>query len=163
MNAGVLETLRAHHVRIVLSDGDIKLCAAKGIVGPEIIELLRQRKQEIIAAVDRRNKTSTEAVPMAGEPDQLSQEDVDLVCRAIDPQPPAVYHWILGDGGHAETYEYDRGYTPRDANMTAAVDLLLWQYEFSLRGDGRAERVRELLGLLRAGMDREATGDPVAS
>ncbi len=157
MSTPLLEKLNANGIRIAVAGGELKVTAPRDALTPELVAELKARKAEVLADLDRTNKTPPGPLPLAAKPDLLTQADVDLICRAIDPQPVPVFHWILADGEQADRYERERHFKPRDANMTAACDLLLWQHEHRLNVATRAERVAELLAILKFESKQQTT------
>jgi len=157
----LIEELEARRVQIATSGQDLKLRAERGVITPQLMELISASKPEILAKLRFDNILSgqrwgappRETIPLATTKTKLSNHDWTLLRQAISNQHrisgcEGVVRWILGDGGQADRYATVRGWAQGDCLIAATLDLLLWQRASFINGATRQERIEDLLDRL---------------
>lgn len=138
MNSILMELDQAG-VRVEVDGDNLRLRGTPGAV-QSVADMVRERKGEIMEVLSR----PPADLPLVNEPDVLTDEQVDRLVELMDHEGVRGLSWVLGSGGQADQYEADRAFSPRDADLAAALDWLLWRRRPA--GATRRDQVVALLG-----------------
>ena len=151
----LIRQLRERQVVLFPCGDKIRWRAPKGAITLELKSEIRKHKDELLAQArsslcvrHRWGSSPPRPLSLAVHPPQLSEKDRDLVRGAINRQPIAVFHWILGNDhqqGQADRYGAEKHWPWSECNMAAAVDCLLWQREWQLKDLTRPQALQALL------------------
>jgi hypothetical protein len=135
----LLHELQGAGVDVYLEGEKVKLRGNRAALTPELLARVKVHKAELLAALTM----PPSDLPLVHEPDVLTPEQVDAVCRLMDRAGRAAFLWVLGDGGRADAYEHEQGFSHREADLAAALDYLLHAHKPD--GESRGERTSKLL------------------
>lgn len=140
MSRSIFEILSDAGLVPHLEGEKLKLAGPRAAITPELMKRVKRHREEILAAL---KAPRAEEIPLTTEPDSLTEEQEEGLSIAINQAGAPGFAFVLGeDGGRSAEYEL-RGFTSRDADITAAVDFLLALYEPT--GASRAEQISNLL------------------
>ena len=116
----IIHEIEQAGVRVVVEGDRVRLKGPRDAVTDTLIEKVRQHKSEIMQAL-----TPSVDAPLRETPVRLTDEQVERLIELMDGEPLRAFGWVLGANGRADHYEDDRAFSPRDADITGAVDWLL--------------------------------------
>lgn len=156
-------------MEVYLEGQKVKLRGRSSVLTPDVIARVKAHRAELLATLagppvepdnmPRHNiSTTLSDLPLVDTPDALTEAQVDAVCRLMDKAGRNAFLWVLGEGGRADTYEHERGFSHRDADLTAAVDYLLHVHKPD--GGNRAEQIKNLEAITRQGKPAKPEAEP---